>query len=421
MFDRYSLRWILLIALLCGQPADASANELKLGVSSLFQLGEKNTPTQLAAARRQYEALERDFSTSAGLDYSYALVLINQHRYADALPLVERYLARYPNDEDAIRVKLWVRLQTRRYGSALDDAVDLSRRIAEHQAATVERQTIPAQFLGTVLGYLELVRPEAVDESVRKNAKSEILEALSAQYLDAFDQGRQSVADRLTALKDDQLAKQQRTAQRLAVRREALSTAQEDDRQTIAFNQDKMESSTAELHDTQRKLKVLRHQLATLAQDRAQVTAQIIAVQTQLTQLSAEWTNDETQRDAARRFGVIPESMDLTEYAQFVTLSTTLFSLNRQALRLDQRIAAMQSEANQLGATFNRAAQATAESQAAIKKAGRRAKVLQGQARRLDKQKPKSRGLTAEMKRLSTYLPFPFEEEKRRVLGWFTK
>jgi hypothetical protein len=52
----------------------------------------------------------------------------------------------------------------------------------------------------------------------------------------------------------------------------------------------------------------------------------------------------------------------------------------------------------------------------------RQAAALEKRARQMKAAKAKpATGLSGEMKRLATHVPLPYEDETKRVLGWFQK
>ena len=143
------------------------ASELNKRISKQFELGAKNTPPALAAAKSQYEQLKRFNPRDPRIDYAYGVVLVNQHKYRDALSLLSRYLETNEADLNANRVRIWAQLQDRRFADVLAAMVALSETFPRDPNAQVDPQFVEtAHFMGIVFGYLELVRPGVGDTAI---------------------------------------------------------------------------------------------------------------------------------------------------------------------------------------------------------------------------------------------------------------
>jgi hypothetical protein len=165
-------------------------------------------------------------------------------------------------------------------------------------------------------------------------------------------------------------------------------------------------------------------------QDRSAVSAQIFVAQSQLAELYRQIAednannNDDRNNNRNNRPGdaILPggQRVSLTVFVQLNALHNTLAILNARALDLDKRLLALDAEGAQLRQKGNDESQALADSQAIARQSEKRATVLERQAQRLDTAQTARAGvLTAQMKRLGTYLPLPYEGETQRVLGWF--
>lgn len=380
------------------------------GAARLLEVAEKYTPAAVAGARAQYEALKTEHPGDARIDYVYGIALINQRRYGEAVSLLDRYLAHHADEAHALQAKIWAELQDRRYASAIKSAV----RLSQHFPANQQPQPAPeleetARFLGIVFGYLDLARRDVVKEELRQAGKNRILAALGNTYLPAFDQGRQTVADRLADLQGEQEQKQQRAAEKLVQRQDQAEAALSDDRTKIAFSRQTIDASAEQLQDAGRQLSVLSTQLTSLQKDRIRLTAQMTYVQTLLQNSSS---------NLASVSPAAPIGASIDTIARLTNLSVTFSALNRQAIQMDKRIHDLQLQAAQLNAAGTQQLQTVAANQSAAQDMERRAKALERQVHRLESRPPKNSRLTAEMTRLSTYLPFPFDEEKERILGW---
>jgi hypothetical protein len=166
----------VLVALALGGPPNAlCGSEVTDEVARLFDLGSKSTPSAVAAARVQYEELTRGKSPDPRLEYAYGFVLVNQHQYRDAVPLLTRYLETAKPDLTAYYVKMWDEIPIGDFANVLKQADALSQRFATSTTTQPEdRYRDAARHLGTVFGYLELVRPSAVDLQLRNQCKNQV-------------------------------------------------------------------------------------------------------------------------------------------------------------------------------------------------------------------------------------------------------
>jgi hypothetical protein len=407
-----------------GRPAAPRASDLTGGVAKLFDLSAKNTPPAIAAARAQYEQLKRVAPNDSRIDYAYALVLLNQHKYRDALPLVSRYLETGNRDLDADCIKMWAEIQERRYGDVLDAASALSQRIAKTGKSTDDALDA-ARFLGTVFGYLELARPGVVNAELRMKRKNQVLARLGESHMPAFDEGRDAVAELLTDLQAARATELKQTAAAVERRQTEAKGALDKGKSSIAAHQETMQSSAEQVRDAQREMNVLQTQLASLQNDRTRLAAQIITVQTQLTQLL---TPQATTIDLTRPGDPNPVRADVTQSISFdrtvqaTVLATTLAGLNKQAFNMDRQILALRARGAAVSGKGQQETERLAEEDEAARKAEKRVKTLEKQLGRTKAPAtPRITAPTGAMAMLSTYAPLPFDKEKTRVLSWFAK
>ena len=99
----------------------------------------------------------------------------------------------------------------------------------------------------------------------------------------------------------------------------------------------------------------------------------------------------------------------------------SLTALNKQAFDMDRQILALQNRAAVLTGKGQQEVQSLAARGAAVQQAAKHAKIIEKKLRREEAAPPKAStaALTSQMTSLSTYLPFPYEQEKKRVLAWF--
>ena len=397
----------------------------------MFRLGMKNTPSALAATKSHYERLKRDYPGDRRIDYAYSIVLVNQHKYLESVDLLTGLQQGSKPDIAASRAKVWALVQGRRIGDALQELATLGQTLADTRnsdpAGKSNNET--ARFIGTMFGYLELVRPGAADSELRTNYRNIVLNNLGDRYTPMFDAGRTDVAERLDSLQSDRKLAQERKAASLQERRDRDKATLNDDRGEIANEDEAIQWHLESVRDAQRELNVVRAQLDSLRADRIRLSAQMTTVQAQISVLQASVPTTVVDR---RRPGMTFDATTTTTaaavgpthplYVQVAALSVALGRLNKQAFDMDRRLLSLQQRSAELSDRSLRDADALDRHDAAAQRTAKRAKALEKKINR-ESAAPKASTpvLNSQMTALSTYLPFPYEQERKRVLAWFEK
>jgi len=413
----------------CGQGIAASPKKAspRAGIEKLFALGEKSTPSAVAAAKEQYEQLKRNSAKDSRIDYAFVLVLINQHKYREAAPLLSGHLSAKKPDSSMYCVKIWAAVQDRKAITAIDDMVALSRQFPRSAAAQPDAAFLEvASFLGAMFGYLDLVRPEGLDPKVKSQRRNEILANIGNKYLPAFDEGRDMVRDRLAEMQAERNAKQDEVVAAAEKRRDQDESALENARTAFAEQQDTAKSSADNVREAQRELNVIQQQLTTLSQDRTRLSGQIISAQAQLAAIQS------TSNLVDERINRSPQNLSLPPIyggnrinpvgaAMANALALTLASLNKQAYNVDRQMLTLQGRATELMAKGAKESNTVAQSEEVARKASKQAKAIEKKLRRPETATKTRVAMTPKITSLSTYIPFPYEEERERVLSWFAE
>lgn len=412
-----------------------AARELTSEVDSLFRLGEKNTPSALVATKSHYERLKRDYPRDRRIDYAYGIVLLNQHKYLESVELLTGLLQDDKPDITASRAKVWALIQGRRITDALQELVTLSKSLVDvgDRDPNSKSHKDTARFIGTMFGYLELVRPGTVDTDLRSKYRNVVLTNLGDRYISEFDAGRAGVAERLAGLQSDRRLAQVRKAASHTTRLERDKASLDDDRGEIANKEEAMRWHQESMQEAQRELNVVRTQLDSLRTDRARLTAQIVTIQAQISEMQ---TRVETVASTTvlRRPGPPNQIRTITStdrtfvgpthplYENIAALAVSLGRLNKQAFDMDRRLLSLQQRSTELSDRTMRDVDELDRHDAAVQKTAKRAKALEKKINR-ESAAPKTSTpvLTSQMSALSTYLPFPYEQERKRVLAWFEK
>jgi chromosome segregation ATPase len=377
-----------------------------LAAAERNELAGPNGTGALATVQKQYAQLRKTLPNDPRADYAYALALVGLNRAGDALPLLERYVAQQPDDLAAARTRIWTELQLRRNAAALEHCVGLAERLAaSKQPAAALDDT--ARFLGTAIGYLDL--QVGGDEKTRQAGKNRILAQVGKRQLEAFDEGRNVVLQRVAELQTDQQVRDDRELAKRTAKQSQTTTALDQSRQHMAKSDEIVQSGAESVRDAERQISVIRAQLASLQTDRTVLTNQIFVAQARLTDLQSR---GQTQGGQAR--------FSLDTSALLTNAAVTLAALNRQAFDMDSRMLALQTRAGELAQQGNQGSQSIAGGEESLRKAEKKANALEKQLLQLEREKAKRAAkLTPQMRMLKNYLPNPFAAERDRVAGWF--
>ncbi len=415
------------------------ARELAPQVASLFQLGTKNTPSAVAAAKSHYERMKRDNPRDRRIDYAFAIVLVNQHQYLESVELLTGLQQRSKPDVAASRAKVWAQIQGRRITDALQEMAALSQSLkgTGDNDSVSKSNDETARFIGAMFGFLELVRPGTVDNELRSKYRSMVLENLGDRYTPLFDAGHADVAERLDGLQSDRKLAQERKAASHTARLDRDKATLDDALGEIADKEEAMQWHQESMRDAQREWNVVKTQLDSLRADRTRLTAQIVTVQAQISELTRNRTTVLPTTVIDQRRPGTPE-LDFStttttatnrifgpttpEFARVAALAVSLGRLNKQAFDMDRRLLSLQQRSAELSDRGLRDADALDQHDAAAQRTAKRAKALEKKINR-ESAAPKASTQvpTSQMTALSTYLPFPYEQERKRVLAWFEK
>lgn len=412
-------------ALLANLPV-ARGGELSTALSSLFELGTEATTSAIASARNQYERLKRSYPEDRRIDYAYGVVLIGQHKYRDAVPLISGYLETGKSEPHAYCAKIWAQLQAREYGGLLNEAVTLSDRFPKgsrlHPEAAYHEA---AEFLGAVFGYLELLRAGAVDPQLRLERKNRVLGRLGPAYTLAFDQGRASVGQQVAEFQAQREAEIREVTAKVEKRKDQAKSALDVDRNRLLAEEGTQQSSVEQLRNAQRQLNQIQRELSTLNQERIQVGARIALVQAQINAILVPTFRDDRTRfptGAALILEYQPAKPYDPRVVQANALAVALAVLSKQAFEMDRWILEYQTRAAILNGKGEETTLTLAQSEADAMAIQKRSKSAEYQLKRLEKPaRARSGVLSEKMAMLSTYAPFPYAQERQRVLGWFAK
>jgi hypothetical protein len=410
------------------QGFDRPASEV---VREILITGWRSSP----AANREIDRLYRVATEAASgteldwrIEYAYALAKMRQWRYREVVPIAER-LALQPEAEMAGRELLvWLHTVLKDYPAAMVQMERLAATLPKMEddlgeAERLHRELLreeKARFLGVVFGYLSGPVAASLSDFERESRRRRIVRLLSEAEVEMFDEETFRViddfhvrSDERAELVDQELREQERKrAERLgeieefrrgiSERLEALDEAEQRARQE---HNEKSEQLRAE--DTP-----LREQLAN-------VDTELVGLTRNLTLLNVEILRIEDQ--LALELDPVIRAALLVELNR---LSALAASYNRDFTRLDVSAARLRTQrqglATQLRQSEARYRGVLNQSRVQQEQMNKELRRLEGEERRLMRERPRTSGqaraLQTSKQAFSTYLPFPAEEARARLL-----
>ena len=279
-----------------------------------------------------------------------------------------------------------------------------------------------AEFLGTVFGYLDLAQPLAIKAQRRMDCKNQILTSIGKSYEPAFDRARAEVAATISMFKSERQAVQDGLAAKAQRRVEDTKSTLTEDRSIVSKSGTDAQSSAERLQEAQREFAQIEREYNVLIKDRSLVAMQVSMVQAQVAILDQNYLIDNRQNMPGGVLAVNTRSTATPQtIAQLRALTIQLAGLNKQAFDMDRKLLSYRAKAAELAAMGVQEAQKIADRQAVAEDAESRAQQLEHRLKRQEEKanSAASAALTGRMKLWTTYAPFPYAQEKQRVLRWF--
>ncbi len=397
---RVALAALALVLVACSTSARAS--DVPEQLRALFESGSKGTPSAVAAAKAKYDALHAAHPTDPRIDYAYGVVLINQRKYREATEMLARYLATDNPRLTAYCLQIGALVPLREFSKVLEQAVALAERLhAEAGGGTGANRQDAAQFLGMLFKYLELSRKDAPDARLLDECNREVVALLDESDAAAYLAGYNAAAKRHGELRAQYETQQEQVKERIEGRQERDKFTAEQARSASEAAVEKSKYTKQQLREVQRRYGELQRQMTPLVMQRGILESGIVTRQSLIKQ-------NQKARDTR------PEATQ--------ALNDEIDFLKRQIRQLDLQIEPLRVIAAKLesqAATHHFALAKAEDTSFRSERIGTQAN------RRIERADDKlgSRSGVAESRLtlFSSYAPFSYELERKRVLGWFRK
>jgi hypothetical protein len=427
-------RWLLVLAWIMAalwhvgtKPAAADEAALRTGIGRLFEVGWQDAIAARAQADRSYRELLAAAPGDARAEYAYALVLMRQRRYDDAVKTLDALLKTDPAHLAARQNKIRLLMLQKKSSAALAEIDRFSRLVAETDQKQLppEKRREAIRFLGRLFGFLEGPAVGAAAAATIERTQREAESRLSEQELAIFDEARDGVLVRFEEMTgQSQRGREEALAEKEKQREEARDDleqqrAQQKERRDELLERGEQLRKEIKDHEAEftKSERPLLDRLAALEQQAAiprRERALLLADASNLRAAAARTQNP------ADRDGLLFRAQQLEVLA--ARFDVELGVLERQA-------AALQVERARLLDRFQREVAALAGSLQGIDRElgaqQRNERRFALDEKRLDKPLTGGtravRALEAEASAFTTYEPLPLEEERQRLLDSFAK
>jgi hypothetical protein len=376
-------------------------------------------------ARQQADACFRQLPGSleadARVQRAYLLVLLKQQRYAEATKRAEGIFGRDQQELLAWRAKIWLSLLTKKYTTGLVDIEKLSELVPAEKDLGDRADEVHelARFLGVLFGFLEGPAGTSVTPAQRELSQKKILARLDAAGKEAFEAGRNQVKQQHAALLGQQDQAGQDAERKADELREQLLKDAAAEREGVEQRRDSVtEEANRVQEEYQSQKRRLAEQEVPLTNDLTRLQAQAVVPQGELLRIRGDIARLEDllrrEKDPIQRERLRNEIDRLEIHAR--RHRAQLAELERAAAIVNARLAEVQRERlrveNEFGGNLGRAEGALTDLQRRASKAD----AAERNARKLTGDKRRTGALATRAAALTTYAPFPLEEEKQKLL-----
>ena len=401
----------------------AVADDLKAELATLLEVGWDSSVKAYQAADKQGDLLAESFPAETRIPYAMAVVAIKHRRYAAALEHIDEMLELKPNLWLGQRTRLWLLVVLRQNEAGLEQAAILCEQLASDTKLDATQREQRARWVGRIFAYISAPTGDELAPEMIRRYEERILATFDPATTKAFDAGRDSLVSAFTDRKfehqqvkekEKELGEQQKIERAVALKDEKTQTAD-----AAGSIEDQAKAFQEQLHVN---LSDIDELIAKKQSDLGAVQRDAAVVYNTLSQLSVNIDAIRLQLDAT------PPKDVLEQNRLILILRSWEIDYARQAAIYNPLAIQVQSLQGDLRALNNERQQMIAQFDAEMKKLGRTLTNLQKRTLRieLDERKlsktsptgntPRARAKDLVLSALTTYEPFPVEQEKQTIL-----
>jgi hypothetical protein len=412
---------VLGIVLAVGSIATAEAIRVPNAVRQLLEIGWQPSFRSRALVDEQYGQLPPAIQADATLKHAYALIMIKQRRYTEAVETVDELVARDDKNTSTLKAKIWLDVLTKKYSLALVGMEKLAGLLKSqaNQAAGADASRETAGMLGIMFGYLEGPAGAAVNPAQRVAYHQKILGLLDDPQKAVFEAGRRQVKEQFAALvieKEDALGKAEKEADQLREQllkdadsqREQISRQREQAAQKEEKSRDELRLEVERLNAAERPLV---EAMTRIERNASFVDAELDRIVAEIERVEIQLRDEE---DPDMRERLIRSIHRLEIRAD--RCRADLLQIERQAAVAEAQLIDLRRQRLAAQSRYQQDRRRSEREQANLDRRDRQVGVVERKARRTTGDKRRSRTLSTRAGAFTTYAAFPVEEEKKRLL-----
>jgi hypothetical protein len=420
------IRIVLLIAALslpasavgAGAQTPVTADS-KAKVTRIFEVAEASKPTVASrtATREQLGKLSPSASDDYRVRYAYALAMIREHHYPEALAAVNALIKSHPKYLPGHRMRAWLLLALHKNLDALVELETLAKLLPQDDANREEEQEYleAAQFMGTVIGYFEGPGKTMIREPVCAKYKTLLLARLTSKRREAFQEQSKAVASRFAEV---MAGTEKVVAKSHEKKKQAVGEVEGQQVELSKARADAKDKAEKTVEQLRTEWKSLGNDLATAQNVYTQLSTQALVLQNQRSTVRSELhalenpTKDEkgkvpsSARDAYNQYAPALRAAIGALDSQILAAGISMNQLVQRGAMIEYRMMQLAIEGERVGEDFVLQDEVF----------GKKAKLLTAQQKRVEMTPERTAKLTEQQRAFQLYDDFSYESEKQRVL-----
>lgn len=414
--------------------ADGTGNdELRSQIEHLLTLAAEPSAKNLQDVEDYFRSLPAASRSDRQLKYAYAVALIRQRRLHESAKLIAELTSDQQQHIFLWRDRVWLALVMGQKTAAMTEIEQLAAHARAHQDG--EHQSIGdadmAEFFGAVCGFLSGPWSHKVRDADAQQTEEHLRSVFDDESRAVFDRSKTKVIEHYEELLK---AHEQRAQEELQARTNERKAAEESVDRSAKQLDDKQQAlkdkETKRTTDAKAKIEDLDVQLRKIDDQRQALLKQIAPLEAQRAVLVSQMLPDPrffrtTGRtppgyaNLAMNYGrFYPAGQNQAVMRRLAPIVAKLTELEAQVTVLDQREQELRFEQQATGVKRQFDLGKLSVKEQVLEKDRKR---VQNDARRLKAKPlgstPRLRAEAEQLTNFSTYVPFPFEQEKERLLS----
>jgi chromosome segregation ATPase len=396
-------------------------------VASLFDSSWQKSADGLAQAESHHRQAKGLAPADRRADYALALVQWRYLRFNDAEKTLDDLTAAAPEDWDAARARIYLGILMKKYSQSLVAIDQLSRKLADAEAdpARQEARRDIARFLGRVFGYLEGPAQRLVSQTSVTDTRKAVMARLGTSDLEAFSESFGALGERFGQLDEEKRRLQIETKEAEAKQKEEELKRLAAEKQGVDADKESIRRQHDEaLQTAQAEVARIDNQLVPLDAEIANLNARGNIVRAEIAQLAAEGNSLVSQADNTDD-PVLASSFRSQASFIFGRLRGREFEyqqLDTQARQVNAQRAALHNQRAQVEARYESIARQLGVAVAKLGRVEKRITVEESKNRKpATGFSPQVQSLANTSASITSYVEFPLDREKQRILDSFEK